>query len=151
VKSIIVRTAARAGRKLRRVRKEGRAVVKGAGLAIMAAAALPAVAFAQAASPAGSIGAQLNSISGEAVNSGGQFGSMAMYLAAIICFVGGAWALWASRHEQNRGGGKIGMGIAGLVLAGLFATGPTWIGKASVTTSGGAATITNTPQTFQFQ
>jgi len=52
-------------------------------------------AAVKAASPAGSIGAQLNLISSEAVNSGGQAGSMAMYLAAIVCFVGGAWALWA--------------------------------------------------------
>jgi hypothetical protein len=135
---------------LRRALKRGAALATRTGIAVIAAAAAPAVAFAQSTAPAGGIGAQLNSISSEAINSGGQAGGMAMYVAAIVCFVGGAWALWSSRHEQNRGGGKVGMGIAGLVLAGLFATGPTWIGKAAVTTSGGAASITNTPTTIQF-
>ena len=42
------------------------------------------------------------------------------------------------------------MGLAGLVLCGLFATGGVWINKASITASGGAATVTDNPQMMQF-
>lgn len=102
-------------------------------------------AFAQS-----TIGAQLGTMAQEATTAGGNLGSMAMYTAALICLIGGAWAIWQSRQPQNREGGRLGMGVAGLVLCGLFASGGVWIGKAAQTTSGGAATITgtNTPVTF---
>ena len=51
-------------------------------------------ALAQASSPSGGIGAQLNTISGEAINSGGTAFGMACYLAAAVCFGLGVWALW---------------------------------------------------------
>lgn len=107
-------------------------------------------ALAQASSPSGGLGAQLNSMSSEAINSGGEFGGMAMYIAAIVCFVGGVWALWQSRQPQNRENGRLAMGLAGLVLCGLFATGGVWINKASVSASGGNATVNDTPATLQF-
>jgi hypothetical protein len=50
-------------------------------------------ALAQASSPSGGIGAQLNTISGEAINSGGTAFGMACYLAAAVCFSLGVWAL----------------------------------------------------------
>jgi hypothetical protein len=133
------------------------AVARGKSLAIRLAggaslATLMAVghAFAQATSPTGGLGAQLNSMSSEAINSGGEFGGMAMYAAALVCFVGGVWALWQSRQPQNRENGRVAMGLAGLVLCGLFATGGVWINKAAVSASGGQASVNSTPQTVQF-
>jgi hypothetical protein len=107
-------------------------------------------ALAQATSPAGGIGAQLNTISGEAINSGGTAFGMACYLAAAVCFGLGTWALWQSRQPQHRETGYVGRGLAGLVLCGLFATAGVWINKASITASGGNATISTTPQMVQF-
>ena len=40
--------------------------------------------------------------------------------------------------------------IAGLALCGLFATAGVWINKASITASGGNATITATPGMVHF-
>src|SRR5271165_6848178 len=78
-------------------------------------------AFAQAASPAGGIGAQANLMSSEALNAGSTAFGMGCYLAAAICFGFGVWALWQSRQPQNRETGYVGRGIAGLILCGLFA------------------------------
>ena len=107
-------------------------------------------AFAQATSPTGGLGAQINTMSSEAINSGGEAFGMGCYLAAAICFGLGVWALWQSRQPQNRENGHVGRGLAGLVLCGLFATAGVWINKASVTASGGNATINTTPQMVQF-
>ena len=108
-------------------------------------------ALAQAAAaPAGGIGAQMNLISGEATNAGGTAFSMACYLAATICFFFGVWAAWQSRQPQNRETGYVGRAAAGLLLCGLFASAGVWIGKASITASGGAATITGTPGMVTF-
>jgi hypothetical protein len=107
-------------------------------------------ALAQATSPAGGIGAQLNTISSEAINAGGTGFGMACYLAAAVCFIAGAWALWQSRQPQNRETGYVGRGLAGLVLCGLLATAGVWINKAAISASGGNATITNTPGMVQF-
>ena len=106
--------------------------------------------LAQATSPAGGIGAQLNTMSGEAINSGGTAFGMACYIAAAVCFIAGAWALWQSRQPQHRETGYVGRGVAGLVLCGLLATAGVWINKASITASGGNSTITTTPQMVQF-
>ena len=122
-----------------------------AGLASLGSLALSGAAFAQAASPAGDIGAQLNLLSGEAIDSGGTAAGMAMYAAALSVFIGAGWALWKSRQPQNRESGYVGMGIAGLVLCGLFATGGTWINKAAMSTGGVAATVTNQPRVVAFQ
>ena len=107
-------------------------------------------ALADAAAPAGGIGAQMNLISGEAVNAGGTAFSMGCYLAATICFFFGVWAAWQSRQPQNRETGYVGRAAAGLLLCGLFASAGVWINKASVSASGGAATITTTPGMVTF-
>jgi hypothetical protein len=107
-------------------------------------------AFAQAASPTGGLGAQANLISSEALNAGSTAFGMACYLAAAACFLFGVWALWQSRQPQNRDTGYITRGLAGLVLCGLFATAGVWINKASISASGGAATINTTPAMVQF-
>lgn len=107
-------------------------------------------ALAQAASPAGGIGAQMNLMSGEAVNAGGTAFSMGCYIAAAVCFFFGVWAAWQSRQPQNRETGYVGRALAGLVLCGLFASAGVWINKASITASGGAATVTDNPQMVQF-
>ncbi len=107
-------------------------------------------AFAQATSPAGGLGAQMNTISSEAINSGGEAFGMACYLAAAMCFGFGVWALWQSRQPQNRETGFVGRGLAGLVLCGLFATAGVWINKAAISASGGAATVNNTPAMVTF-
>ena len=108
-------------------------------------------ALAQTAtSPTGGLGAQMNLISSEAINSGSTGFGMACYLAATVCFGLGVWALWQSRQPQNRESGNIGKGIAGLVLCGLFATAGVWINKASVTASGGSASVNDTPSMVQF-
>lgn len=106
--------------------------------------------LAQATSPAGGLGAQINTMSSEAINSGGTAFGMACYLAAALCFGFGVWSLWQSRQPQNREGGMVGRGLAGLVLCGLFATAGVWINKAAITGSGGAATVNNTPAMVQF-
>jgi hypothetical protein len=108
-------------------------------------------AFAQTAtaSTAG-IGAQVQNMAQEGSTTGGFVGSMAMYGAALICMLGGAWALWQSRQPQNRESGRVAMGCAGLVLAGLFATGGTWINKAANTASGANSTISSTAGTVTF-
>jgi hypothetical protein len=107
-------------------------------------------ALAQATSPTGGLGAQMNTMSSEAINSGGEAFGMGCYLAAAICFGVGVWALWQSRQPQNRETGYVGRGLAGLILCGLFATAGVWINKASVTASGGNATINDTPGMVQF-
>jgi hypothetical protein len=107
-------------------------------------------ALAQATSPAGGIGAQMNLMSGEAVNAGGTAFSMGCYIAAAVCFFFGVWAAWQSRQPQNRETGYVGRALAGLVLCGLFASAGVWINKASITASGGAATVTDNPQMMQF-
>ena len=112
--------------------------------------ALAGHALAQATSPTGGLGAQLNTMSGEAINSGGTVFGMGCYLAAATCFGFGVWALWQSRQPQHRETGYVGRGLAGLVLCGLFATAGVWIGKAAVTASGGNATVNTTPQMVQF-
>jgi hypothetical protein len=106
--------------------------------------------FAQATSPTGGLGAQLNTMSSEAINSGGTAFGMACYLAAALCFGFGTWALWQSRQPQNRETGFVGRGLAGLVLCGLFATAGVWINKASITASGAAASVNNTPAMVTF-
>jgi hypothetical protein len=121
------------------------------GLVLSGALVGVAQAFAQSAtSPTGGLGAQLNTMAGEAINAGGTAFGGACYLAAIVCFGLGSWALWQSRQPQNRETGYVGRGIAGLVLCGLFATAGVWINKASVTASGGNATINDTPTMVQF-
>lgn len=115
--------------------------------ATAASLALAGHALAQGAagtpSTAG-IGAQIANMAQEGSNAAGNTGSMAMYAAALICLIGGAWALWQSRQPQNRESGRVAMGAAGLVLCGLFAAGGVWINKAANTTSGGNATVTST-------
>lgn len=105
---------------------------------------------ATATSPSGGLGAQLNTMSSEATNSGSLAFAMACYIGATLCFGFGVWALWQSRQPQNRESGHIGRGIAGLVLCGLFATAGVWINKASISASGGNATVNTTPQMVQF-
>ncbi|ARW11880.1 hypothetical protein [Acetobacter ascendens] len=72
-------------------------------------------------------------MSQEGLTTGGTVAAAVMYVLAFVCFIAGVWALWESRNQQTRTPGKIGMGIAGLVLCGLFATGPKWVNKAANT------------------
>lgn len=112
-------------------------------LAFTSALALSlAPAFAAAPTVAtGGTGEQINTMAGEAMNTGGTIFGVGCYLAAALCFVGGVWAIWASRQPQNRESGYVPRGVAGLVLCGLFVTGGTWINRASVTAGAGATTI----------
>ena len=127
------------------------------GKALAAGGAVLALAFgyaghalAAATSTAGSLGAQFNTMSSEAINSGSTAFGGACYLAAALCFGFGVWALWQSRQPQNRETGHVGRGLAGLVLCGLFATAGVWINKAAITASGAGATINDTPAMVQF-
>jgi hypothetical protein len=136
-------------------RPHRRTVLRSRVLAISAAGVSGVLVFAgqalaQASSPAGGIGAQMNLMSGEAVNAGGTAFSMGCYIAATVCFFFGVWAAWQSRQPQNRETGYVGRALAGLVLCGLFASAGVWINKASITASGGAATVTDNPQMMQF-
>jgi len=137
-------------RAVRRALKRGNAAVAVSGGLAASSLLTAGQALAQATSPAGGIGAQLNTISAEAINSGGTAGGMAMYILAIVCFIAGVWAIWQSRQPQNRESGRLAMGVAGIVLCGLFATGGVWINKAAVSASGGTATVNNTAQTVTF-
>ena len=107
-------------------------------------------AFAQAASSAGSLGAQVNTMSSEAIDSGGTALGMVCYVAALLVFVGAVWAFWQSRQPQNRESGYVAKGAAGLVLCGLFVMAPQWINKASHTVAGADSTINNTPAQVKF-
>ena len=106
-------------------------------------------AYAQAAG--GTIGAQVQTMAQEFSTAGGFTASMAMYVAALICFVGGAWFLWQSRQPENRESGKVAAGLAGLVLTGLFVTGGNWIDKAAQTATGAAATVSSQAAVVTFQ
>ena len=106
-------------------------------------------AFAQAAG--NTIGGQVQAMATEFSTAGGFAGSTAMYLAALVCFIGGVWYLWQSRQPENRESGKVAAGLAGLVLTGLFVAGGAWINKAAQTTSGGAATISSQAAVVTFQ
>ncbi len=118
---------------------------------LLVSAVLVNQALAQTATPStAGIGAQLQQMAQEGSTTGGFIGSTAMYGAALICMIGGAWALWQSRQPQNRESGRVAMGVAGLVLAGLFATGGTWINKAANTASGGNSSITSTAGVVTF-
>lgn len=127
-----------------------RLMLRATALGLTGSALAISGAFAQAASTAGSLGAQLNTMSSEAIDSGGTMMGMAAYMAALICFVGGVWALWQSRQPQNRESGRVAMGAAGLVLCGLFVMMPQWINKAAHSTAGADATINNTPAQVKF-
>ncbi len=129
--------------------RQGRAIAISA-IGFSGVLGLAGHALAQATAPTGGIGAQMNLMSNEAVNAGGTVFSTGCYLAAAACFFFGVWAAWQSRQPQNRETGYVGRAAAGLVLCGLFASAGVWIGKASVTASGGAATITDTPGMVTF-
>ena len=108
-------------------------------------------AFAQAASStAGSLGAQLNTMSSESIDSGGTALGMTAYVLALVVFVGSAWALWQSRQPQNRESGHVAKGLAGLVLCGLLVMMPQWVNKAAHTVAGADATINNTVAQVKF-
>lgn len=109
-----------------------------------------ALAAGTAASNTGTLGAQLNTMSSEAIDSGGTALGMACYIAAMLCFVGGAWALWQSRQPQNRESGRVAMGAAGLALCGLFVMMPQWVNKSAHTAGGADASINNSPAQVQF-
>lgn len=117
---------------------------------LLASVVLASQALAQATPSTAGIGAQMQSMAQEGSTTGGFVGSMAMYVCALLCLLGGAWALWQSRQPQQREGGKVAMGLAGLVLCGLFAAGGTWINKAANTTSGANANITSTAGVVTF-
>lgn len=107
-------------------------------------------AFAQATSPAGGIGAQLNLMSAEGINAGGNLATFACYAAALTCFIFGVWRIWQSRQPQHREQGHLMAGLAGLVLCGLFVSAPSWINKAAISASGQAAGVNDTPAMIQF-
>ena len=142
---------ARAGAVLRRIAKnQGKALAAAAGVLALGLGYAGHALAAAASSPSGSLGAQLNTMSSEAINSGSTAFGMACYLAAALCFGFGVWALWQSRQPQNRETGHVGRGLAGLVLCGLFATAGVWINKAAITASGGNSTVNDTPAMVQF-
>ncbi|GAC1348655.1 MAG: hypothetical protein NVSMB18_37420 [Acetobacteraceae bacterium] len=133
------------------IRARRRAGLLRAGLLGVTGSALAiGEAFAQATSTAGSLGAQLNTMSSEAIDSGGTALGRVCYIAALLCFVGGAWAFWQSRQPQNRESGYVAKGAAGLVLCGLLVMMPQWVNKAAHTVAGADATINNTPAQVKF-
>ena len=127
------------------------AVVVAGTVAMTGVVASVGSALAQAAGAGNGIGQQVQNMAQEFSTAGGFTASMAMYVAGLICFLGGAWFLWQSRQPENRESGKVAAGIAGLVLTGLFVTGGNWIFKAANTTTGAAPTITNQAAAVTFQ
>ena len=120
-------------------------LISAAGTVLMAAHAM-----AQATASTNGIGSQVQNMAQEGSTTGGFIASTAMYGGALICFVAGTWALWSSRQPQNREGGRVAMGAAGLVLCGLLVSGGAWINKAANTASGGNASITSTSGVVTF-
>jgi len=106
-------------------------------------------AYAQAAGQ--TLGAQVQNIAKEFSTAGGFAGSTAMYVAALVTFVAGVWFLWQSRQPENRENGKVAAGLTGLVLTGLFVAGGSWIQKASYTTTGAGAKVSNQAGVITFQ
>ncbi|MBO1360167.1 hypothetical protein J2D73_10190 [Acetobacter sacchari] len=96
------------------------------------------------------IGAQVQSMSQEGLTAFGYAVAAVCYCAAFALFVMGGWAFWKSRNERQSSPGLIGMGFAGFVLAGIFATAPGWINKSANTASGGQATVGTQAQAYQF-
>jgi len=141
---------ARIARRLRRLAIERSQSLAIAAIGLSGVFGYAGQALAQAASPAGGLGAQINLMSAEATNAGSLAFGMGCYLAAAVCFFFGVWAAWQSRQPQNRETGYVGRALAGLVLCGLFASAGVWINKASISASGGAATINDTPAMVQF-
>ncbi len=123
--------------------------IKSRLVACCAAGALALVATCDAAS-AQTIGGQVQTMSTEFSTTAGFVGSTAMYAAALAVFVMSVWHLWKSRQPDNRDSGGVAAGLAGLVLVGLLASGGVWIGKASQTTTGGAAVATSTAGVVAF-
>jgi len=132
----------------RQLPRRGRTLLAGAA-GLVGSVVLSGGAYAQ--SGQSTIGAQLGTMAQEASTAGGTLASTAMYVAALICFVGGVWSLWQSRQPQNREGGKVAMGMAGLVLCGLFVTGGGWINKAAQSTTGSSPSVTSTAGVVNFQ
>jgi hypothetical protein len=89
------------------------------------------------------IGQQLGLMAQEGSTAGGTIASTVMYVGALVIFTVGAWALWQSRDPASREPGKVGQGIAAMVLCGLMVSGGLWIGKASQTATGAAAVETS--------
>ena len=129
----------------RQLPRRGRTLLAGAA-GLVGSVVLSGGAYAQS-----TIGAQIGTMAQEASTAGGFLASTAMYVAALICFIGGVWSLWQSRQPQNREGGRVAMGLAGLVLCGLFVTGGGWINKAAQTTTGSSASVTSTAGVVNFQ
>lgn len=129
----------------RQLPRRGRTLLAGAA-GLVGSVVLSGGTFAQS-----TIGAQIGTMAQEASTAGGFLASTAMYVAALICFIGGVWSLWQSRQPQNREGGRVAMGFAGLVLCGLFVTGGGWINKAAQTTTGSSASVTSTAGVVNFQ
>ena len=130
---------------IRQLPRHRRILIAGAA-SLLGSAVLSGGAFAQS-----TIGAQLGTMAQEASTAGGTLASTLMYCAALVCFIAGVWSLWQSRQPQNREGGRVAMGLAGLVLCGLFVTGGSWINKAAQTTTGSAASITSQAGVVNFQ
>ncbi len=141
---------ARLARRMRRVAIEHSRSLAIAAIGLTGVFGYAGRALAQATSPTGGIGAQMNLMSSEATNAGSLAFGMGCYLAAAVCFFFGVWAAWQSRQPQNRETGYVGRAMAGLVLCGLFASAGVWINKASISASGGAATVNDTPAMVQF-
>jgi len=97
------------------------------------------------------IGGQVQAMSTEFSTAGGFAASTAMYVAALICFIAGAWYLWQSRQPENRETGKVAAGAAGLVLTGLFVAGGHWITLSSQTAAGQAPTVSSQAAAVTFQ
>ena len=129
----------------RQLPRRSRAIVAAAS-GLLGSVVLSGGAYAQS-----TIGAQVGTMAQEASTAGGFLASTAMYVAALICFIGGVWSLWQSRQPQNREGGRVAMGLAGLVLCGLFVTGGSWINKAAQSTTGSSASISSTAGAVTFQ
>jgi uncharacterized membrane protein len=126
-------------------------LLRGSGITALMVIGLAGVALAQSATaPSGSIGAQVNSMSGEMQSAGGTAFSVLCYIAAALTFAFGAWSIWQSRQPQNRETGYLTRGLVGLVLCGVFATSGVWINKAAMSASGGNATITTNHSMVQF-
>lgn len=121
------------------------AIVAGTALVIGTTEALAQAAGGQ------TLGAQVQSIATEFSTAGGFAGSTAMYVAALVTFIAGVWFLWQSRQPENRESGKVAAGLTGLVLTGLFVAGGSWIQKASYTTTGQGAKVTDKAGVITFQ
>jgi hypothetical protein len=123
-------------------------VIKLGALAGLGSLALIEPSFGQVV--ANGLGAQVQATSNDATSALAFVGSGGMYVGALFFLILGVIKLRSAFDPNTRDPGTIGFAAASIVLCGILAGGGSWVGKASQSTTGGAATVTSTNAAIAF-